>query len=115
VQDAIARSAWAAQQAIERGDDVVEGVNRFVEPERAEPKGAPDYRALAKKQVGRLKAARAGRDAPKVRAATRALGAAAQDPGAWLMEPILDAVRARATLGEISAALESVWGRHDHA
>ena len=118
VQDAIARSAWAAQQAIERGEDVVVGVNRFVEHEDAEPQGAPDYRALAKKQVGRLKAARAGRDTSKVRAATRAIAAAAGAPGApgaRLMEPILDAVRVRATLGEISAALESAWGRHDRS
>jgi methylmalonyl-CoA mutase N-terminal domain/subunit len=115
VQDAIARSAWAAQQAIERGDDVVVGVNRFVEHEAAEPASAPDYRALASKQAARLKAARARRDKSKVRAATAAVGAAAKRPGGQLMEPILDAVRFRATLGEISAALEGVWGRHDHS
>ncbi len=115
VQDAIARSAWAAQQAIERGDDVVVGVNRFVEHEEPEPGSAPDYRALAAKQAARLKATRARRDKSKVRAATAAVGAAAKRPGGQLMEPILDAVRVRATLGEISAALEGVWGRHDHS
>jgi methylmalonyl-CoA mutase N-terminal domain/subunit len=115
VQDAIARSAWAAQQAIERGDDVVVGVNRFVEHEDVQPSSAPDYRALASKQAARLKAARAKRDKSKARAATQAVGAAAKSPGARLMEPILEAVRVRATLGEISAALEGAWGRHDHS
>jgi methylmalonyl-CoA mutase N-terminal domain/subunit len=115
VQDAIARSAWAAQQAIERGDEVVVGVNKFVEDEDPAPSSAPDYRALAKKQVARLKAARAKRDKSKVNQATRAVAAAAGVTDGRLMEPILDAVRVRATLGEISAALESVWGRHDHS
>ncbi|MFI5213872.1 MAG: methylmalonyl-CoA mutase [Gemmatimonadales bacterium] len=115
VQDAIARSAWAAQQAIERGEEVVVGVNKFVEDEDAAPATAPDYRVLARKQVARLKAVRAKRDKSKVGAATRAIAAAAGAPGARLMEPILDAVRVRASLGEISAALESAWGRHDRS
>jgi len=44
-----------------------------------------------------------------------ALNDAARQPSAPLMEPILDAVRARATLGEISDVLRSVWGVHDAA
>jgi len=42
-----------------------------------------------------------------------ALEAAAREPGAPLMEPILDAVRARATLGEISDVFRAAWGVHD--
>ncbi len=94
---------------------MVVGVNKFVADDNAVPPKSPDYGALAKKQVARLKAARKRREKSKVGAVTRKVAAAAAAPGARLMEPILDAVRARATLGEISAALESAWGRHDRA
>ncbi len=117
VQDQIARSAYAAQQAIERGDDVVVGVNRFAEddPAAATPPRAPEYRALAAKQVERLRRSRAGRDAARVAQVLDAVREAAAAESAMLMEPILEAVRARATLGEIAGAMESVWGRHDSA
>jgi len=48
-----------------------------------------------------------------VKQALRDLDVAARTPAAPLMEPILDAVRARATLGEISDVLRAVWGVHD--
>jgi methylmalonyl-CoA mutase N-terminal domain/subunit len=110
-QEEIAKSAYATQQAIERGDEVVVGVNRYTEPETVRPVSAPDYSALAAKQVAHLEAARATRDQARARAATEAVRQAAATEGAPLMEPILEAVRARATLGEISAAMEAVWGR----
>jgi methylmalonyl-CoA mutase, N-terminal domain len=113
VQQEIGRSAYATQQAIERGELIVVGVNRFVEPDTERPVAAPDYRALAAGQVERLQASRATRDKKKALTALAAVSAAAKNSGANLMEPILDAVRARATLGEISLALETVWGRHD--
>ena len=113
MQEEIARSAYATQQAIERGDAVVVGVNRFAEDGAPAPGRAPDYTALAAKQVERLRAARAAREGAKVSLALAAVATAAATRGAALMEPILEAVRARATLGEIAAAMESVWGRHD--
>ncbi len=113
IAEAIARSAWATQQAIERGDEVVVGVNRFAEEGDASPAPSPDYSALATKQIERLRAARAARDQPAVQAALAAVGKAARTGGAPLMEPILEAVRARATLGEVAGAMEAVWGRHD--
>jgi methylmalonyl-CoA mutase N-terminal domain/subunit len=111
VQDEIARSAYAAQQAVERGEEVVVGVNRFTVEEPAGPARAPDYRALAAKQVARLEAARQARDGARVRRALAAVTDAARSPASGLMEPILEAVRARATLGEIAGAMEQVFGR----
>jgi len=114
-QDEIAAAAYAAQRAIERGDDVVVGVNRFTVEGPPDAPRAPDYSALAAKQVERLGQLRASRDGPRVRAALAGVTAAARAPGGALMEPIVEAVRARATVGEITAALEAVWGRFERA
>jgi methylmalonyl-CoA mutase N-terminal domain/subunit len=111
-QREIASAAYAAQQALERGDEVVVGVNRFDEGEAASAPRSPDYSALAAKQIERLKAARAARQGPRVERGLAALREAAASPGRPLMEPIVEAVKARATVGEITAALEAVWGRH---
>jgi methylmalonyl-CoA mutase N-terminal domain/subunit len=112
IQAEIHRSAYAAQQAIERGEEVVVGVNRFTDDAPATPPHPPDYSALAAKQIARLNAGRASRDQSRTARTLEAVRAAATSPAAPLMEPILEAVRARVTLGEISAAMESVWGRH---
>ena len=111
-QDEIAAAAYAAQQAVESGRDVVVGVNRYAGDERPDAPPAPDFSALAAKQIERLQRLRATRDAGRVRACLDAVTGAARTAGARLMEPILDAVRARATVGEITAALEAAWGRH---
>jgi methylmalonyl-CoA mutase N-terminal domain/subunit len=115
VQDQIARSAYAAQQAVERGEDIVVGVNRFADDRPADAPHAPDYTALATKQIDRLTRARAARDQAAVVRGLAGVRTAAGAPGTRLMEPILEAVRARATLGEIAGAMEAVWGRHDAA
>jgi methylmalonyl-CoA mutase N-terminal domain/subunit len=111
IQREIARSAWAAQQAIERGEAVVVGVNRFEDGAPVNAPRTPDYTALAVKQIERLRSARAARDAAWTARALTAVGAAAGSAGLPLMEPILEAVRARATVGEITAALVEKWGR----
>jgi methylmalonyl-CoA mutase N-terminal domain/subunit len=74
---------------------------------------APDYSKLADQQRRRLAELREKRDAGNVKRALGALDAAARESSAPLMEPILDAVRARASLGEISDVLRQVWGVHD--
>ena len=112
-QDEIAASAYAAQRALEDGREVVVGVNRFADDSPAEVPAAPDYAALAAKQVGRLQQLRALRDTLRVRAALAAVTEAARAPERPLMEPIIAAVRVRATVGEISGALEAVWGRYE--
>jgi methylmalonyl-CoA mutase N-terminal domain/subunit len=111
-QDEIAAAAYAAQKAVESGREVVVGVNRYAGDERPDAPPPPDFSALAAKQVERLQRLRAARDDGRLRATLDAVTAAARRLGAPLMEPIVEAVRARATVGEISAALEAAWGRH---
>ena len=112
IQRAIAEAAYAAQLGIERGDDEVVGVNRYEEGAPVGAPAAPDYSALAARQVARLTAARAARDAARCERTLRVLGEAAAQPAAPLMEAIVEAVRARATVGEITLAMERVWGRY---
>ncbi|HVH09774.1 MAG TPA: methylmalonyl-CoA mutase family protein [Gemmatimonadales bacterium] len=109
-QDAIARSAYAAQRAIEAGQAIVVGVNRYADDPEVPSVPAPDYSALATEQRRRLAASRAQRDREALRSTLDTLGAAARDPSAALLEPILAAVRTRASVGEISDVLRGVWG-----
>ena len=110
-QEAIARSAWTLQQRQESGDQVVVGVNRFEEDAPPPEITLPDFAELARRQRERLAKARASRAPARVSAALDALrsAAGATEP---MMPPILEAVRARATLGEISDALRQVWGTY---
>ena len=111
-QEEIARSAYEHQLRVEAGETVIVGVNRFADQNDALSIPAPDYSALEKAQVKSVKAVRKKRDASKVK---RALGALQEASGASstdtrLMPLIVDAVRARATVGEISGALAENWG-----
>lgn len=108
-QEAIARSAWELQRAQESGAQVVVGVNRFTDESVEPPLPRPDYSALAARQKARLAEVKAARAAAAVEGALRAVGAAARGT-APLLPPIIEAVRARATLGEISDALREAWG-----
>jgi len=112
-QEAIARSAYEQQRAIEAGKEVVVGVNEHVTGELVPPIPAPDYSKLAAAQRKRVAELRETRDGRRVKDALGELESSARKPDAPLMEPILDAVRARATLGEISDVFRSVWGVHD--
>jgi methylmalonyl-CoA mutase N-terminal domain/subunit len=109
-QEAIARSAYAQQRAIEAGESVVVGVNEYADDQEVPSVPAPDYTALAVAQRRRTVDMRGQRDAGIVQRVLAALEAAARDPAAGLMEPILGAVRARVTVGEISDVLRGVWG-----
>ncbi len=71
-----------------------------------------DNHAVRENQVARLQALRAKRDAAKVQAALDALTACAETGQGNLLDLSIQAVRLRATVGEISDALEKVWGRH---
>jgi len=112
-QDAIARSAYEQQRNVEAGNQVVVGVNEYVTAEPAPLVPAPDYSRLADAQRKRVAELRGKRDGGRVQRTLAALESAAHESGAALMEPILDAVRARATLGEVSDVFRSVWGLHD--
>jgi methylmalonyl-CoA mutase, N-terminal domain len=108
-QEAIARSAYVLQKAQESGEAVVVGVNRFQDGSPPPVIEAPDFSALERQQQTRLADARARREQTRVAATLASLRAAAEG-SAPLMPPILEAVRARATLGEISDTLREVWG-----
>jgi len=111
-QEAIARSAYARQRAIEAEQEIVVGVNRYVDDQRIPNVPAPDYSTLAEAQRRRVVDARARRDPARTGLALDALRAAARDASGRLMPPILEAVRARATVGEISDTLREVWGEY---
>ena len=108
-QEAIARSAYAVQQAQESGELVVVGVNRFTDGSPPPDLETPDFSALEGAQRVRLAEVRRTRDNDAVTARMDELRRAASGTTP-LMPPILGAVRARATLGEISDGLREVWG-----
>ncbi|MGH7582429.1 MAG: acyl-CoA mutase large subunit family protein [Gemmatimonadales bacterium] len=110
-QRAIAESAWALQQAQESGARIVVGVNRYTDDAPPPAITSPDFHGLETDQVARVRRARASRDAAEVDGALRAVAGAAREQ-APLMPLIVDAVRSRATLGEISDALRQVWGSY---
>jgi methylmalonyl-CoA mutase N-terminal domain/subunit len=109
-QREIADASFELQQRIDAGRRVVVGVNRFhvddeppLEILRIDP-------ALERKQLGRIQAVRARRDAGKVEAALGVLRHGAAKPRENLMPHLLDAARVHATEGEIVRALQDVWG-----
>jgi methylmalonyl-CoA mutase, N-terminal domain len=108
-QEAIARSAWALQQAQESGEVTVVGVNRFTDDSPPPVLTRPDYSALAQRQTVRLAEVKRGRDAAAVTRALAAVGSEARG-SVPLLPSIIEAVRLRATLGEISDALREAWG-----
>jgi methylmalonyl-CoA mutase len=132
---------------VDRGEDVIVGVNRYRRQDEAPIEILEiDNARVRTGQIARIEATRAGRDAAKAQAALDALREAAQDPSPARPEPVegpsfspqpqegraglrqaqpervqetnllalaVEAARARCTLGEISSALEEVFGRYD--
>src|SRR6266404_1297904 len=116
VQQEIQNAAYEYQQAVDRLEAVVVGVNRFQmqgEDEKAVPIQRIDP-ALEPKQVERLRALRAKRNAETWQAAIRAVEDTARS-GDNLMPRILAAVEANATVGEISDAMRKVYGEYKEA
>jgi methylmalonyl-CoA mutase N-terminal domain/subunit len=112
MQAQIADSAYLAQQAIERGEQVVVGVNKFVERSRGSELALQriDER-VERDQVARLQAFRAARDAVAVErhlVRIRAVAATSEN----LMPAFVDAVDAGVTLGEICNVLREVFGTY---
>ncbi len=111
VQQEIQNSAYDYQQAVDRLEQVVVGVNRFqMEEERPIPILRMDEQ-LERKQVERLRALRARRDPGPWKAALDAVEQAGRS-GDNLLPPIIAAVESYATVGEISDALRRVFGEH---
>ena len=109
-QEAIARSAYRQQLRQESGEAVVVGVNRFTDDAPPPALTAPDFGRLAERQRERLATARRRRDGARLSRTLADLRTAAEDPAGSLMPPIIDAVRCRATLGEMSDVLRGAWG-----
>ena len=106
--------ASARRQArIDRGEEVIVGVNKFQpkEPTVVEVLDI-DNDVVRESQVARLARIRQSRDEAKCVAALKALGEAARNGTGNLLALSIEATRARATVGEISSALEGVYGRY---
>jgi methylmalonyl-CoA mutase len=108
----IERAAALRQARIDRGEDVIVGVNRYrLEMEPPIVARSIDNARVREEQVARLNEIRRTRDGGQVASALDALRDAARS-GGNLLEAAIVSARARATLGEISLALEDVFGRH---
>lgn len=109
----IEASAAEKQARIDSGRDVIVGVNKY-KPAKDEPIEIleVDNHAVRENQIKRLQDLRARRDGAKVRAALDALTDCARTGEGNLLDLSIRAIRARATVGEVSHALEKVWGRH---
>ena len=114
VQQEIQNAAYESQLAVDRGDAIVVGVNRF---EVGEEKPIPTQKidpALESKQIERVRALRARRDAGPWKSAVQAVEDAARSEEN-VMPRILAAVEAYATVGEISDAMRRVFGEYREA
>ncbi|MCY4005198.1 MAG: methylmalonyl-CoA mutase [Rhodospirillales bacterium] len=109
----IETSAASRQARLDEGRDVLVGVNRYrTDQETGVEVRAIDTEEVRVRQVERLKSVRAERDSEACQRALDALSAGAAADDANLLALSVDAARARATVGEISLALEGVFGRH---
>ncbi len=111
-QREIADSAYRFQQAVDRRDKVIVGVNEFVADEQAPIPILYIDEAAAGRQIARLRELRRSRDNDRVRRALDQLKRAAEGR-ANTMPPMLEAVRAYATIGEMCDALRDVWGEYE--
>jgi methylmalonyl-CoA mutase len=107
----IEEAAAARQARVDKGEDVIVGVNKYrLETEDQLDTLEVDNDFVRQGQIARLGATRASRDEAACQAALNALTEGAKS-GANLLALAVDAARARATLGEISDAMEAVFGR----
>jgi methylmalonyl-CoA mutase len=108
----IEESAARRQAAVDRGEEVIVGVNKYraKDPEHVDVL-AIDNTDVRRQQVARLESVRTSRDSGACEAALRRLTEGAAADGN-LLSLCIDAARARATVGEMSDAMERVFGRH---
>jgi methylmalonyl-CoA mutase len=108
----IEESAARRQAAVDRGDEVIVGVNKYqpADPDHVDVLSI-DNSDVRRQQIARLERVRATRDAAACEGALRRLTEGAAGDGN-LLALCIDAARARATVGEMSDAMEQVFGRH---
>jgi methylmalonyl-CoA mutase N-terminal domain/subunit len=111
-QREIAESSYRFQQAVEKNDKVIVGVNAYVEEDEAPHPILYIDDAAAHAQLARMAEVKARRDEPRVAATLAALRECARGTGNT-MYPLLDCVRAYATIGEMCNALREVWGEYE--
>ncbi|MFL5569290.1 MAG: methylmalonyl-CoA mutase [Gemmatimonadaceae bacterium] len=111
-QEEIARSAYEHQMRVEAAETTIVGVNRFTDNEPPVAIPAPDYSGLEKEQVRSVTQLRKKRDAKTAAQSLAALreAASARSSRPNLMPLIIEAVRARATVGEIAETFAACWG-----
>jgi methylmalonyl-CoA mutase N-terminal domain/subunit len=114
VQRAIQDAAYEAQQAIDSGQQVVVGVNRFTTEEAAPVDVLRIDPQMEARQIARVREVRASRSEGGWRTAIDAVRTAARD-GHNLVPPIITAVEAHATVGEIADALRAEFGEYREA
>jgi methylmalonyl-CoA mutase N-terminal domain/subunit len=118
IQQQIQDAAYRAQQAVDAGEAIVVGVNRYADRD-ASPGGKVNPNTdlfridpeVERRQIERVRAVRAGRSVRDWRSALDAVESAARGT-ANLVPPIIEAVEKRATLGEIADAMRHVFGEH---
>jgi methylmalonyl-CoA mutase N-terminal domain/subunit len=110
-QDEIHEAAFKIQQGIESGDRVIVGVNRFQDPEGDAVEIQRIDEAEVTKQIERVRRLRSERDQVAVDGGLRAVEDAARGADN-LLPPMKEALRARATLGEVSDVLRGVFGEY---
>ncbi|MHB8584617.1 MAG: acyl-CoA mutase large subunit family protein [Thermoplasmatota archaeon] len=108
----IADSAYRYQREVESKERIVVGVNAFRSDEDSPPEILKVDEALERKQVARLQAAKKSRDAVKAASALRALQKACETEDQNLMPLLVEASRARCTLGEMRAAMVEIYGEY---
>ncbi|HEX6225982.1 MAG TPA: methylmalonyl-CoA mutase [Chryseolinea sp.] len=109
----IEQAAAAKQARIDSGEDVIVGVNKYRTPATSEFEILEvDNAQVRREQIERLHKLKTERNSSDVEESLRALTSAARDGRSNLLEVAIDAARKRATLGEISNAMETVFGRY---
>jgi methylmalonyl-CoA mutase N-terminal domain/subunit len=111
-QKEIAEASYRFQQAVERKEKVIVGVNDYVQDDDPPIEILYIDESAAERQMAQFEQVKKSRDGERVLRSLDALRAAATE-GANVMPPILDAVRAYATLGEMCDALREVWGEYE--
>jgi methylmalonyl-CoA mutase, N-terminal domain len=110
-QKEIGESAYRFQREVEQGDRIIVGVNGFKADKDAPIQILKIDESVAHRQIDRLRQVRESRDSSAVSAALAKVEAAARGTEN-LMPPVLEAVKAYATLGEVSDVFRKVWGQY---
>jgi len=109
----IEESAARRQARMDRGEDIIVGVNKYEPAQDSDVEVLDiDNAAVRSNQIERLERVRQDRDEKRCREALQTLTSGAADPAENLLALAIEAARARATVGEISDALEQVYSRH---